>query len=88
MIKRLITTLSMAISSLGFAQPINDVKDIIESPEQSADFSAEIIESCGHLTVGSVDYSQCVEIVSIDFTVFPHNAKGGDTCPGSCVDDK
>jgi hypothetical protein len=85
MIKKVLTTFSMLISSIGFSQANPAANSFATDPDALSQFEAEIKESCGHLISNTVAYNECVEIVSIDFTVFPHN-RGGVVCPGQCFE--
>lgn len=82
MIKKVLTTISMAFSGIGFSQPAGDVAPVTVDPELSAQLEAEIKDACGHFLPGTADFKECVQIVTVDFTVFPHN-RGGVVCPGS-----
>ena len=88
MIKQVLTAIGMFVSTVSFSEgsavPENkDPNQILETQ-----FESEILESCGHLLPATDEYSQCVKIVTIDFTVLPHNQGGGSTCPGPCSTSK
>ncbi len=80
MIKKALTFLSMVISGISFSQTAS-----LSDPSLTEQLDAEIEASCGHLVPETAEFKECVAIVSIDFTVFPHN-KGGVVCPGQCLD--
>ena len=88
MIKKVLTTLNVLVSGISFAQPVADMNSSADESDHSYLIEAEIKASCGHLIPGGSDYNECVSIVTMDFTVVPHNQGGTGHCPGGCKSEE
>ncbi|MFO0453270.1 MAG: hypothetical protein ACK52I_32185 [Pseudomonadota bacterium] len=84
MIKKFLTTVGMFVSSASFSQSTTTQVPLSFDPEMAAQIEAEIQQACGHLVQDEALYKECVAIVTMDFTVIPHNMTNSGGCPGSC----
>ena len=76
MIKNFLTAIGMLTSSISFSQEATEVLEM-QDPVIVAQLNADVAEACGNLSLESDDYNQCVQIVSMNFTIIPHNTSAG-----------
>ncbi len=82
MIKKILAAFGMFWSSISLSQAADLTDDDFKAMSVSDKISEEVKEICSPFLPDSLDFKECVEIVSMDFTVVPHNEGGTGTCPG------
>jgi len=81
MIKKVLTSFGMVLSTFGQAQGTNEANTPAPSEEVTLEqLQMEIFEACKDFLPSREEFDRCVKIVSMDLAIVPHNAGGTKTC--------